>query len=77
MIPRNLMVALGVMVSCGLACTSASWLWGLTSEARAQLIGQALMSWFCCVGPLAGGVAGWYLNQWRREGWRRSRSEEL
>jgi len=75
--PRNLLLALGVMVSCGLACTSASWLMGLTAEARAQLIGQGLMAWFCCGGPLAGGVAGWYLNQWRRQGWRRAPMEEL
>jgi len=76
--PRNLLLAIGLLSLCGAAFTGASWWIGLEPAAKTALMGQCLVSWFCCGGPLAGGVVGWQVNQWRRNGWRRSsRLEDL
>lgn len=71
---QRLLIAIAVLGACGLACVTTSWWGGLSPEAQTRAIANLFAAWFCCGGPLAGGVAGWTLNMWRREGWRRTRS---
>ena len=72
---RNVLIVIGIMSLCGVGFITTGWWGSLTDVQRAQLFGQSLAVWFCCGGPFVGGLAGWWINNWRRAGWQIKRPQ--